>query len=364
MPTTRRSSPTCAGRARGGAPKVIAATATISDYENQVRQLYALRPRRFPSEGFREGETFYASRLDLPRRLFVGALPSSWDTAQFGIAAAIRWREELDRLRSLPLDDVHRRAGLGGPPQRRGGARAAVPLRTPALLRQPQERRRACRRISSAAWETEGRHGSKLSSSPVTRRWPTSPQRSGEWRQRPWPRNPDPSTRLAVVAGTSLVSHGVDLARLNMLHVAGMPATNAYYVQATARAGRSDVGVVMTAFSRLFTRDRSAFHFFEPQHAYAAQLVEAVSLNRFAVNSPKKTATGMLSAVIINRIARDTTVNPPTGNDVPNLMFAEVFQNWLARQPAATDRALIDEVLDAYGLQRPHPRSGRGELLR
>ena len=115
---------------------------------------------------------------------------------------------------------------------------------------------------------------------------------------------------MAFVAGTSLVSHGVDLARLNMLHVAGMPSTNAYYVQATARAGRTDVGVVLTAFSRVFARDRSAFHFFEPQHAYSAQLVEAVSLNRFAVNSPKKTATGMLSAVIINRIARDPVLNP------------------------------------------------------
>ena len=32
--------------------KVLAATATISDYENQVRQLYALTPRRFPTDGW------------------------------------------------------------------------------------------------------------------------------------------------------------------------------------------------------------------------------------------------------------------------------------------------------------------------
>jgi hypothetical protein len=163
--------------------------------------------------------------------------------------------------------------------------------------------------------------------------------------------HPDPATRLAAVAGTSLVSHGVDLARLNVLHVAGMPSTNAYYVQATARAGRTDVGVVFMAFSRSFARDRAAFHFFDPQHAYASQLVEAVSLNRFAVNSPKKTATGMLSGVILNRIARDKSLNPPVGHEITNMLFAAAFQQWLAGQPATIDSDLIGEVLEAYGLR-------------
>jgi hypothetical protein len=331
------------------APKVIAATATISDYENQVRQLYALRPRRFPSEGYREGETFYASRLDLPRRLFVGALPSGWDTAQFGIAAAKRWREEVDRLRTLPTDDCVAELGLSAhtTDEQIAGLLFGFELQLFYANRKNDAERaaEALRRVGDqepSRFEVELLTGdtSLADISAAIRRVEAETLST----------NPDPGTRLAVVAGTSLVSHGVDLARLNMLHVAGMPATNAYYVQATARAGRADVGVVMTAFSRVFTRDRSAFHFFEPQHAYAAQLVEAVSLNRFAVNSPKKTATGMLSAVIINRIARDPALNPTTGNDVPNLMFADAFQNWLSRQPAATDTALVDEVLDAYGL--------------
>src|SRR5262249_15771059 len=85
------------------------------------------------------------------------------------------------------------------------------------------------------------------------------------------------------------------------------------------------------------------------QHAYANQLVEAVSLNRFAVNAPGKTATGMLSAVIINRIARDVALNPPNGNDLTNLSLTTPFQRWFANQPAGIDQALIEEVLAAYG---------------
>ena len=72
--------------------------------------------------------------------------------------------------------------------------------------------------------------------------------------------------RLAVIAGTSLVSHGVDLPRLNVQFILGMPSTLAYYVQATSRAGRSAVGLIFTALNRYHLRDRSVFHFFEPTH--------------------------------------------------------------------------------------------------
>ena len=334
----------------GRAPKIIAATATISDYENQVRQLYALRPRRFPSEGFREGETFYAARLDLPRRLFVGALPSRFDTAQFGIAAASVWRAELDRLRAMSAADCTAELGLVA---HAGAAEIAELLFRYELQLFYANRKNDAERAHEQLRRAGVRGPSYFEAEILTGDTPLADISAAIRRidAETLATHPDPATRLAAVAGTSLVSHGVDLARLNVLHVAGMPPTNAYYVQATARAGRSDVGVVFTAFSRSFARDRAAFHFFEPQHAYSAQLVEAVSLNRFAINSPKKTATGMLSAVILNRVARDPALNPPVGNVLINMLFASAFQKWLAGQPATTDRDLIDEVLTAYGLR-------------
>jgi hypothetical protein len=331
-------------------PKIIAATATISDYENQVRQLYALRPRRFPSEGFREGETFYATRLNLPRRLFVGALPSRIDTAQFGIAAADIWRRELDRLRELDSTECVEQLNLvahNGQPEIaellfRYELQLFYANRKNDAERTHEQLRRSGRRGPSH-FEAEILIGDTplADISAAIRR--VEMETLTEF--------PNPEDRLAAVAGTSLVSHGVDLARLNVLHVAGMPPTNAYYVQATARAGRTDVGVVFSAYSRSFARDRAAFHFFEPHHQYASQLVEAVSLNRFAINSPKKTATGMLSAIIINKIARDPDMNPPAGNQITNMTFADNFQRWLTERTTTTDDVLIDEVLEAYGLR-------------
>lgn len=332
------------------APKIIAATATISDYENQVRQLYALEPRRFPSEGYREGETFYAARSDLTRRLFVGVLPSRLDTAQFGIVAGQVWRDELDRLRATPAGQVVTDLGL----QAHGTDSEIASLlfryelqlfyanRKNDAERTHEQMRRAGERGPTSFYEAELLTGNTplAEISAAIRRVDRENLTD----------NPDAASRLAVVAGTSLVSHGVDLARLNVLHVAGMPGTNAYYIQATARAGRTDVGVVFTAYSRSFARDRAAFHFFEPHHAYANQLVEAVSLNRFAVNGPKKTATGVLAALLLNGFARDSTLNPPAGNVIPNFMISDLFRDWLRAQHATFDSVIEDEVLDAYGL--------------
>ena len=333
----------------GRPPKVIAATATISDYENQVRQLYALKPRRFPTEGYREGETFYAARLALPRRLFVGALPSRLDTAQFAIAAAKTWRAELDALRALPPLDCISTLGLTAHDAAEIDAllfRYELHL---VYANRKNDAERSHEQLRRAGLAGPSRYEAEILTGDTPLADISAAIRRVE-AETP-ATNPDPATRLAAIAGTSLVSHGVDLARLNVLHVAGMPPTNAYYVQATARAGRTDVGVVFTAFSRSFARDRAAFHFFEPQHAYSAQLVEAVSLNRFAVNAPKKTATGMLSALILNRIARDPSLNPPVDNEIPNMLFAGTFQKWLSGQHAAIDADLIEEVLTAYGLR-------------
>ena len=50
-------------RAAGGqVPKVLAATATIKEFENHVHHLYLREGRRFPTAGATNGETFYARK--------------------------------------------------------------------------------------------------------------------------------------------------------------------------------------------------------------------------------------------------------------------------------------------------------------
>lgn len=155
-----------------------------------------------------------------------------------------------------------------------------------------------------------------------------------------------------MIAGTSLVSHGVDLARLNVQFVLGMPSTLAYYVQATSPAGRSAVGLVFTALNRYHVRDRSVFHFFEPTHRHVNALVEPVALNRFSLHGPGKTASGLLAALLICEIARDSQA-PRASGMPPDFGKAARAEAWLNSVGPPGEQQLRQAVHDAFGLHSP-----------
>ena len=338
--------------------KVLAATATISDYENQVTQLYALTPRRFPTDGWVDGESFYARRHDdLVRRVFVGALPTQMDVVQFAIAAGEAARSEVGRLAHLDPDVVIKTLGLTATP----------PEDVAELLFQYELECFYCNRKTHAdrvhAWaERAGRDSQPPFESVRLNGQTPLAEISDVIRRVDRETLADtPQDRLASIAGTSLISHGIDLERLNVLFVLGMPSTIAYYVQATSRAGRTAVGIVFTGLSRYFARDRSVFHFFDAQHRYVNVLVEPVALNRFSTHGPRKTASGLVAAILIQQWARDSALlaTAPGFSAPTDLSRADLTRLLLGRLRAAAaagtgpdpGQALRDAVREAYGLR-------------
>jgi hypothetical protein len=337
--------------------KVLAATATISDYENQVRQLYALTPRRFPTDGWENGESFYARQHpDLVRRVFVGALPTQMDVVQFAIAAGDAVRGEVTRLAHLAPDVTSKTLGLT----------ATAPGDVAELLFQYELECFYCNRKTHAdrvhAWaERDGRDGQPpFESVRLNGQTPLAEISDVIRRVDRESLTGTPQNRLASISGTSLISHGIDLERLNILFVLGMPSTIAYYVQATSRAGRTSVGIVFTGLSRYFARDRSVFHFFDAQHRYVNVLVEPVALNRFSTHGPRKTASGLIAAILSQQWARDPALlaAAPGFSAPADLTRADLTRRLLTRLRAAAaagngpDPAQVirDAVRAAYGL--------------
>jgi hypothetical protein len=309
--------------------KVLAATATISDYQNQVAQLYALTPRRFPTDGWIEGDSFYATRHDdLIQRIFVGALPTQMDVVQFAIAAGEAIRYELGRLTRLPSEVAASEAGLVATP----------PDDVAQLLFQYELQCFYCNRKTHAdrvhARAERTGHGTDPRFQSVRLNGQTRVAEISEVIRRVEREDLAVSSdeRLGSISGTSLISHGVDLSRLNVLFVLGMPSTVAYYVQATSRAGRSGVGIVFSSLARHYVRDRSVFHFFDAQHRYVNVLVEPVALNRFSTHGPRKTASGILAALLIQQWGRDTELLSGIGMSAPaDLSRADTVRQLLVR---------------------------------
>ena len=107
------------------------------------------------------------------------------------------------------------------------------------------------------------------------------------------------------VIATSMVSHGVDVNRLNMMVFNGMPKSMAEYIQASSRVGRRYLGIVFMIFNPIRERDRSHFRYHAKFHEYLDRMVEPVAINRWSSNAAKKTLPGVLMAEILQVANRD-----------------------------------------------------------
>jgi hypothetical protein len=109
--------------------------------------------------------------------------------------------------------------------------------------------------------------------------------------------------RSTSVLATQMVSHGVDIDRLNAMFFYGMPRLNAEYIQASSRVGRSHVGLVFVCHHPARERDQSHYALFEKFHQYLGQLVEPVAINRWAKFSVNRTLPGLFMGVLLQLIA-------------------------------------------------------------
>jgi hypothetical protein len=113
------------------------------------------------------------------------------------------------------------------------------------------------------------------------------------------------------VLATSMVSHGVDVDRLNAMIFYGMPRQNAEYIQASSRVGRAHVGVIFTCLHPSRERDQSHYGYFVKFHEFLGQLIEPVPINRWAKFSLNRTAPGLFMAVLLQKFANESPQDKP-----------------------------------------------------
>ena len=107
------------------------------------------------------------------------------------------------------------------------------------------------------------------------------------------------------VIATSMVSHGVDVERLNVMVFNGMPKSMAEYIQASSRVGRRYLGLVFMIFNPIRERDRSHFRYHGKFHEYLDRMVAPVAINRWSRYAARKTLPGVLMAEILQVANRE-----------------------------------------------------------
>jgi len=108
-------------------------------------------------------------------------------------------------------------------------------------------------------------------------------------------------TYLDATIATSIISHGVDVERFNLMVMDGIPEETADYIQTSSRSGRRHVGLVLATLASYSIRASSIYHRFNEYHAHLERLVSPVSVNRFAKFAAQRTASGIFAGLLIGR---------------------------------------------------------------
>jgi hypothetical protein len=250
--------------------KIIASSATLAGHDEQVWTLYRRVGRVFPMPGPRPGHSFWSQSDDRVLRRFVGFAPRG-QTLEYA----------SDRISSVLQREIRR---LNNPTQRPAAA-SEINVSEDQLddllsLYGTQVVYGSRLRDVEAAARS---FGSEIPVAPLdfvtlTGATPFDDVRTAL--ERLGSPEPDFDDRIHLVAASSMMSHGVDIDRLNIITMLGLPLTTAEFIQTTARIGRTHPGLVVVLHRMGGERDASVFRSFPVWVEHGDRFVEAVPITR------------------------------------------------------------------------------------
>jgi Helicase conserved C-terminal domain len=334
--------------------KIIAATATISRFEDHAHHLYLKAARLFPAPGPSAYESFYY-QLDRNHigRIFIGVLGIGRKHTPAVTKTLSLVYQELELARRLSNDDLPRAlerysmdAGTSADALRMLLYYYELVL-TYVLTRKGSDQvaeaieSRVKRELSEAAGggvdqlRIETFNGSVDMAEMIA---------SMEAIEDADPSSP-PEERIRGLVTTNIIGHGVDVDRFNWIVFAGFTRLVAEYIQASARVGRTLPGLVVFVTTPQSERDRTVYQRFQKFHEYLDRLVDPSAVNRWPSAAIRRTMPGLLSGYLMGvaapaagrRLETVEKVQRAVGAKGAEALLAENVVAWLLAAIGAED---------------------------
>lgn len=327
---------------------ILAATATLEGYDNQVHHLYRRGARRFPAPGPDAGATFFShADADDPLRRYLGVRPrgvtmvtAAADVARMHaewLADAVRNPAAAATMAGLDVTDSHvmdvvvravtddYAVMLGYCLRNEDLSSFTRDDRVTALLDSQENLAIISGNVDPAVIRDAI---ARLASPPA-----------------------DPKRRIRVIAATKAIGHGFDSPRLGFMVLMGTPTQTAEVIQATARVGRTHPGLVVHVFNPSRDRDSSVFRYYAAWIRFLDRLVHKVPINRESVPVLRRVLSGAFMAWLLQvHDVRWMTSGPRRYS----LARSEQLRDALAA--GFIDRvALVSELCDGLGLDPRNP---------
>jgi hypothetical protein len=268
----------------GTQTKVVASSATLSGYDRQVEVLYQRTGRVFPQPGPRAGESFWSAPTDRPLRRFVAVAPRGVTLEH----VSDRTLDTLQRsVRELLDDPASVCAAAGIDPAH--VTRLVSLYGTNVVYGTTLYDVEAAGRSLGSNNTVEGINVEQLTGQTEF----DDVRAILERLEKP---EPDFADRVHVVAASAMLSHGVDVTRLNTMVMLGLPLTTAEFIQTTARVGRSHPGLVYVLHKIGRERDAQTFRQFGPYVRQGDRFVDPIPITRRSRRVLDLTVAGVVAA--------------------------------------------------------------------
>lgn len=107
-----------------------------------------------------------------------------------------------------------------------------------------------------------------------------------------------------VASATNMISVGIDIPRLNIMQVTGQPRSHSEYIQASSRVGRKYPGIVITTYNPSKNRDRSHYEKFLDYHQAFYKNVEDTTVTPYSLPALEKALPGVIIGIIKYRFLK------------------------------------------------------------
>jgi hypothetical protein len=266
----------------GARAKILASSATLTGYEKQCEVLYRRDARVFPLQGPTPEEGFWTVDSTSLMRRFVAIAPRGV-TIEYTVDRLLtELQRGVRRLVSNPVA-VCQEAGI----DRQHAAFLISLYGTNVVYGNTLRDLDAVVR----SMETQVLVDGPLNVDSLTGR--TNFQEvSGILRRLESP-EPDFGARLHLISASSMMSHGVDIDRLNIMVMLGIPLGTAEFIQSSARIGRRWPGLVFVVHKIGRERDASVFRSFPKFVEQGDRFIEPVPITGRSRRVLERTVAGL-----------------------------------------------------------------------
>lgn len=327
----------------GSKPKILASSATLAGYERQSQVLYSREARVFPQPEPKPGGGFWAGPDEQSMRRFLAVAPRG-QTIEYAVDRMIvSMQTAIRELNSQP-DQVA--PSFGVHPDL---APFLVSLYgTDVVYGNTLRDLDAVERSAETQWGDVPDPAVKVQS--LTGRTPFEEvSRVLKSLEKPEENFAD---RIHVIAASSMMSHGVDVDRLNTMVMLGLPLTTAEFIQATARVGRRWPGLVFVVHKIGRERDASVYRLFPQYVAQGDRFVEPIPITGRSRRVLEKTLPGIA-------FARMLMIHHPNAGQ--GLWRANQVRNYLNSQPDFQQEE-INAVCRILGFDKPDTETLSGDV--